>query len=265
MPDRGEIAEDARRLLGRGMASVGWREWGLLERLLHPGEPIEAMAYGMLRGRWVGGQRLLVATPLRLLVVAKGFFTGREEVCELAWDGINDVAVVLPWRLTLALPGERIELTFVQPSRQLAAIADRVRARLDPTRATVTTAEEVLDQGRRKLGRMTASALEANLIALAELLEPGETVLELVFVTSGERTGLLAASTTRLVFVPSRGLGVGEAVEHPYPSIAACELTDDEAMVVRATGGAELRIEAANPVERALSVAEITRARMAGR
>ena len=82
--------------------------------------------------------------------------------------------------------------------------------------------------------------------------------------TSGERTGLLAASTTRLVFIPSRGLGVGEAVEHPYASIESCELTEDDAMVVRAAGGAELRVEAANPVERALSVAEITRARMAG-
>ncbi len=246
------------------MASFGFREWRLLARLLHPGEPIDAMAYGMLPGRWVGGRRLLVATPFRLLLVAKGLLTGHEHVRELAWDALSDVAVELPWRLALVLPDERIELTFVQPPRQLAGIADRVRARLDPARATAPTADEVLDQGRRKLGRMTASALEANLIALAGLLGPGETVLELVFVTSGERTGLLAASSRRLVFVPSRGLGVGEAVEQPYASIVACELTEDGTMVVGTAGRAELRVEAANPVERALNVAEITRARMTG-
>jgi len=261
--DRREVAAEARRRFGPVLALAVFREAGLLTRVLHPGEPIDALALGRLRGGGLAGsQRLVVATPFRLLLAAKGLLSGRERLREIAWDAVAGVELTPPMALDLVLPGERIELRWMQPPREVAALADLVRARLDPERAGTPTTAELLDLARRKLGRLVASGTEACTMALAGLLEPDETVLELVFASGSAGDGLLAATPARLVFVPSRGLGAGEPLALPYAELVECAIEEAGGLVVATAAGERLVVESATPVERALTVAQIARARM---
>ena len=260
--ERAEVADQARRRLGSVLSLSAPREYGMLARLLHPGEAIDAMALGRLRGGGaVGSQRLVVATPLRILLLEKGFLTGRERLREIAWDDVTGVELTPPASLDLVLHDERVSLHLMQPPRELAGLADLVRTRLDPARFATPTSGELLDLARRKLGRMTAAGAEPAVLALAGVLEPDENVLELAFVTAGERTGLLVASTTRLIFIPTVRFGVGETVSLPYAELVESRL-EDGALDVRAAGGAELHVASATPVQRALTIADIVRARM---
>lgn len=260
--ERARVADEARRRLGSVLSLGASREYGMLARLLHPGERIDAMVLGRLRGGGaVGAQRLVVATPVRILLVEKGFLTGRERLREIAWDDVTGVELTPPASLDLLLRDERMSLHLMQPSRELAGLADLVRARLDPARATTPTSGELLDLARRKLGRVTAAGAEPAVMALAGVLEADENVLELAFVTAGEQSGLLVASTTRLIFIPTARFGVGETVSLQYAELLECRL-EDGTLNVRGGGGIELRVASATPVERALTIADITRARM---
>ena len=243
MPDRDEIKRIARDLLGR-TSWFGFREYALLAKLLHPGERIDAMAIGRLvGGGLIGSQRLAVATDVRLLLVEKGFVTGRERVRELAWDEIAGATVIPPLRLRLELhDGERIELSYAQPPRQLGALADLARGRDAAT-------PELYDLVRRKLGRMLAVAVEPNVLALAGVLEADEEVIDVASV-AGSTDGLVALTTTRLLFLPTKGLGVGEPTVARVEDIRGVTLTDDGSLHVD-DGGEGLRVGALLPRERA--------------
>ena len=260
--ERVEVADEARRRLGPVLSLSAPREYGMLARLLHPGEAIDALALGRLRGGGaVGSQRLVVATPLRILLLEKGFLTGRERLREIPWGDVTGVELTPPMSLDLLLHDERVSLHLMQPARARAAIADLVGARLDPARITTPTSGELLDLARRKLGRMATGVVEPAVMALAGILEAGENVLELVVATAGKDTGLLVASTTRLIFVPTVRLGVGESVSLPYAEIVERRL-EGGALDVFGADGTELHVGSATPVQRALTIADITRARM---
>jgi hypothetical protein len=257
---RDEVKTRARELLGPTGTLSGVREWGMLARLLAPGEEIEAMALGKLRGRAVAAQRFLVATPARLLVLEKGFFTGRERLRELAWGDVAGVELPSDTRLVLRLrAGEAIELTLAYPPRALARFAEVVRAATGPAGSADlrTTAAELLELARRRLGRLWGTGTEPVLFALAEALEPDEQVLDL----AAAADGLLAATTARLVFVGQRRLRASEPEAVPYAELRSVELDAERALVaegIRATR----RWGPLFPDERAAALAERAAARV---
>lgn len=254
MSARDEIAATARELLGRSTAWMAFREYGLLARMLAAGERIEAMALGRLRGRGlIGAQRLVVATSERLLLVEKGLLTGRECTRALPWTALRDVIARPPTRLELVLDGERIALHLLQPPRQVAAIGEAFRARTGPR--TAPTVDELAELGRRKLGRVTAYGAESHLLTLAGLLGPHENVLALGFAD-----GLVAATTERLLFLPSRGMGVGEPVALPYAGIRRAEVTDRRGIAVTAPPR-DLHVDTLVPEGSAEGIVQIVRAR----
>jgi len=263
---RDEVAAVGRRLLGTTTSAMATREYGLLARLLGADEQIEAMIIGRLRGGGlVGSQRLVVATSNRILLVEKGFVTGRERIRELDWEQVTGVELEPPFGLALLLQAEeRVGLSMAQPPKQIGALADVVRARVDPSPGTRTTSAELFELVRRKLGRVWSIGYESEVLALAGELELEETVLEVAFTGGGTAPGLLVATVTRVVLVPSARLGTGPVVSHPYETIAGCEIREDGSTAVTGAGGEDLlRFEGIAPVERALSLVEIIQRRAA--
>jgi len=261
VPEYAEIKRAARERLGGSLAWAGFREYRLLERLLDADEEIEAMVLTRLRGGgMIGSQRLIVATPRRLLLVEKGLLSGRERVEEFAWSRLRAVSVDPPSRLTLQLDGQRREFTFAQPPRQLGVLADLARARIDPERASSVSTDELLDLARRQLGRLFGAGMDSHVLALAGALAPDEQPLALAF--AGEPNGLLVATTRRLLFVPSSGLaGVGEVVSLEYAWLRRVELAEPLTVVVDAEGR-EVRWDGVVPEERALTLVEVASARL---
>jgi hypothetical protein len=250
------LAATARELLGGGVSWMVFREIRMLERLLGESEPIAAMVVGRLRGAGVfGAQRLVVATSERVLLVEKGLITGRERKREIPWSAIRDVAARPPTGLDLVLDDERVELHLAQPPRQIAAVAEAFRARRGTADRTAPTVDELLELGRRKLGRMMAFGAEAHPLTLAGALRPQESVLALGFAN-----GLVAATTERLVFIPDRGVGVGEMVAMPHAEIRRADVTDRKGLAVGGTTG-ELEIDTLVPEGSAESIVQIVRAR----
>jgi hypothetical protein len=200
VPSRTAIAARARVDLGR-LAFAGFREWGLLERLLEDDERIEAMAHGKLTGGGaVARQRIVVATDRRLWLVEKGFLTGRERVEQHPWDDVRGFEPHPPSRIVIALADDaKIELSFLQ-APQLARLADTI-GRHAPGGAPRHSARELQEVARRKLGRLTAFSVEGNVIALATALDGEEEVLDLVSTVNPD--GLLAVTTRGVAFVPT--------------------------------------------------------------
>ena len=226
MPDRAAIRRTAREALGR-MSVVGFREWGLLARLLREDEEIEAIVLSRRRGAGVvGSQRIVVATPDRLLLVEKGLVSGRERIEQHRWDEVLGVRVHPPSRLDLSLSSGPVTLTFVYPPRALGAVADAIRRHVDPAAAEAMTTGELLDLSRRKLGRLLALGAEDNALALAAELDPSESVLELAWV-SQKPSGLLALTDRRLVFVPTAGIRTGPSLSVPDAEIGDIAYGED--------------------------------------
>ena len=229
MPDRAAIAATARATLGR-MSVIGVREWRLLARLLGEDEEIEAMVLSRRKGGGlVGSQRIIVATPDRLLLVEKGLVSGRERIEEYRWDEINGVRVHPPTRLELSLREGPVTLTFVQPARALGAMSDVIRRHLDPAVGEGVSTGDLLDLARTKLGRVLGFAAEDNVLALAQELEPSESVLELAWVAD-KPDGLLALTDRRLVFVPSGRVRTGDPVSILDAEMADLALDDDRTL-----------------------------------
>lgn len=259
MSTRDEIAAAARERIGGSAAWMAFREYGVLARMLAPDERIEAMALGRLRGHGlVGAQRLVVATPRRLLLVEKGLLTGRERTRELPWEAVRDVIARPPSRLDVALDGERIALHMLQPPRQVAAIGEAFRARATTGERTAPSVDELAALGRRKLGRVMAYGAEPHLLTLAGVLGPHENVLGLGFAD-----GLLAATTERLLFLRTKGTGVGETVALPYADIRRAAVTERQGVAVSAAGG-DLELDTLVPAGSAEAIVGLVRAR-AGR
>lgn len=100
MPDVEAVRRVARSKMGvlsRGATG----EFAMLARLLAPDEPILAKAIGHREnvGRLFTG-RLVVATPGRLLLIAKAMVTRRERVDEIPLARVRSARVVLPWTLS---------------------------------------------------------------------------------------------------------------------------------------------------------------------
>src|SRR3712207_1000553 len=99
MPDRAQIAETGRALLGSVLGRLATGEYGVLARLLRGDEEIRAMALCRRRGAGaIGSQRLAVATTDRLLLVEKGMLTRRERVEELPWSAVRSATLTPPAR-----------------------------------------------------------------------------------------------------------------------------------------------------------------------
>jgi hypothetical protein len=262
VPSRDEIQRVAREALGASLAWAGTREYGLLERLLEPEEPIEAMAIGKLAGRLIAGQRLIVVTPRRLLLVEKGFVTGRERLREIPLEHLKGVVVTGAGGLTLELESEAVALTFVQPPRQQALLAELVRARVDPSGAPLRTGfDEVRALARRKLGRALAFGATPHLVVLADALAPGEAVLEIAW--AGQRgSGLLVATPRRLLEIASDGVGAELREEVELHRITDAHLDDGLDLVVRHAGG-ERTWSGLLPAERAHGLVETLHRRAA--
>jgi hypothetical protein len=246
-------------MLGR-LAFVGFREYRLLARRLGDDERIEAMMLGRLKGSGpVASQRIVVATAERLLLVEKGFLTGRERVREIGWDAVEGVEVMPPSGLDLVLASERVQLTLVQPPDQVAAVAELVRRRLDPARERCIGYGELRDLARRKLGRVLGLSVEPQLLALAGELEPEESVLELATGVPG----LVVATSRRLLVLPASGIRVGEPESRPYGALrSAAPMRETRGLVVSGEDG-ERRLEGLLPEGSADSLLQVIQARLA--
>lgn len=252
MPSRDEIAAIAREKMGR-ISAAGFREWGMLEQILGPDELIEAVALAKLRGGIpIARQRIVVATPQRILLVEKGFVTGRERRRDIPWADVRGVDATPPSRLTLQLSDEEVELVFVQPPAQLAAIADLDRARTGA--APAQDSAELRAIARRKLGRVKTLAVEVHVITLAGALRDDERLLDLAFV-AGKPGGLLAVTTARLLFVPTEGRGAGAPDGLSLDEITSAEHDGGDVVV------GERRWTVVVPPERAASLVDIVRQR----
>ena len=245
------VAAAARVHLGR-LAFAGFREWGLLARLLDADERIEAMAHGKLTGGVpVARQRIAVATDRRLFFVEKGFVTGRERVDTVDWDDVASVDAHPPSRIVVALhDGGRFDLSFVQ-APQLSGLLDAVRAHTRTDDAPVHGARELQGIVRRKLGRLSALALEGHVLALAGELAPGETVLEVAH-AAAKPDGLLAATSARVIFVPSGGLRPGAAESLAYDEIGEPRHDEDGTVAL-----GDRRWHGVLPAERAASLVQL--------
>ena len=124
MPDVETVTRIAREKMGI-LSRTATGEFGMLARLLEPDEPILAMATGKLRKTgWLRGSRLVVATPQRLLFVAKSMLTRRERVHEIPLARVRSVQARPPGSLELELEDEIVALSYVIPASQLSALAD---------------------------------------------------------------------------------------------------------------------------------------------
>ena len=254
MPDVETVTRIAREKMGI-LSRTATGEFGMLARLLEPDEPILAMATGKLRKTgWLRGNRLVVATPQRLLFVAKSMLTRRERVHEIPLARVRSVQARPPGALELELEDEIVALSYVIPASQLSALADAARGRSGPARF-----EELDELARRKLGKFLGFAVEGSLLALAEELEPQEGVVDLAFL-AGKPGGIVAACDTRLVAVPDKGFGSGTPTSVPFADIVEIHEDGDDLLV--RSRDAEHRFEDLQPADRAGVIATRVRGRI---
>ncbi len=232
MRDPAEIKRIARERIGRTALTLG-AECTILARLLDEDEPIEAMALGRLRGAGpVGSQRLIVATPRRIVLTEKGFFSRREKTREIPRDAIREIVVTPPGRVDLVLGDERVELSLVLPPRQLAALAGGSRS------------AELLDLARERLGRLFGTASQDHVVALVAELEPDEEVLDLAY--AAETKTLVAVTPSRVVLLTAGAVRIREPISLPYDELGSAAL-EDEVLVVEPRVGEAHRVGPLSP------------------
>jgi hypothetical protein len=240
--ERDEVARIAREKLGVvGRTATG--EYGVLARLLEPGEEIRAMVITKPADSWLLASGVVVtATDRRLLIVGKALLTRRERVEELPLD--TPVRVEPRMRLVL---GER-SFSLASPPRQVAGLAglgDRY-----------TDAEET---ARRKLGKVLAFGIENELLLLAAALEDDEPLLDLAY-ASTKPVRVLAVCPTRVIVVPQQGMrAAGPATALPIAGLTTVEFADQ-----RLTLGEE-RFEGLLPEDAAEIIAGRVSARLPSR
>lgn len=254
MPDVEAVTRVARSKMGvlsRGATG----EFGMLARLLGPDEPILAMAIGYRKdtGR-LFTSRLMVATPERLLLVAKAMITRRERVEEIPLARVLSARVVPPWTLELELEQGSIRLSKAGPPPQLSALAEAARGQSAPGRF-----DELDELARRKLGRLRGFGVEGSLVALAEELRADEAVVDLAF-WAGKPGGIVAVCDTRLVAVPDKGFGSGTPVSVPFADIV--DLRDDGADLTVRTQDSKHCFRQLMPADQASVIATRVRARL---
>jgi len=257
MPDVETIRGVARARLG-AIGRIARGECKLLARLLADDEPILAMVMAKIDGEGrVGSGRLVVATPLRLVLVGKGMVTRRDRIREIPLASIRAARAKPPGSLELDLDEGILRLAYVSPVRELAVLADAARGGRDPDRFAQLDA-----LARRKLGGFFAFSFEGSLLALAEELERDEDVLDLAFWAAAPG-GLLAACPTRIVAIPDKGLGSAPAISIPLDAIAEIHADGDDLLV--RTADAEHRFADLAPADRASVIAARMRAHVAAR
>ena len=257
MPDRDEVAEAGRALLGRSLGRLARAEYGLLARLLRDDEGIRAMALCRRRGAGpLGSQRLAVATTDRLLLVEKGMVTRRERVEEVPWSAVRSATITPPARLDLDTASGPVALSLVQPPDQLAALADAARGA-----GREGAYRELAELARTKLGRIAAFGAESLLLKLVDVLADDETVLDLGYAAS-RPDGLLAVTTERLIHVPSRGVRTGEVHAEPYDALTLVELVGEDTVRFESNWRASV-VSGVVPAGRAATLVQRVRARMA--
>jgi hypothetical protein len=233
VPTQEAIKRVAREMLG-ATSWGGFREYRWLADLLAPEERIDAMAVCRLRGAGaMTSQRLVVATPVRLLLLQKAIVSGRERMREIPVAAVQRVATSPPGRLDLVVGDELLELSLVHPARQLAVLACLIGSRIDPTRAGAGSCDALFDLARDRLGSAGYVVVEPSLVALAVDLAADEVVVEL----ARSKTALVAATADRLVIVPNGKLRPGAAVACRYEEITGADGTDDGGIVIRGPGG----------------------------
>lgn len=257
MPDVETVRAVARSKLGAiSRALTG--ECRMLARLLAGDEPILAMALGQVSGGpWGTRGRVVVATPLRVLLVGKSLITRRERVRDIPMESIRGARAMPPGSLEIELEHEVLRLAYAMPPRQLAALVDAARGGRDPGRFAA------LDElARRKLGRFAAYSYDATLLALAQALEPEEDVVDLALWT-GSPGGIVAVCDSRVVAIPDKGLAIGTVISVAYDEIVEVR-ADGIDLVVRSEDG-EQRFAELAPAERASVMAGRIGARLARR
>ena len=148
MPTQEAIKRVAREMLG-ATSWGGFREYRWLADLLGPEERIDAMALCRLRGAGaVTSQRLVVATPARLLLLQKALVSGRERDARNTGGRGPAGGDRPPGRLDLVVGEELLELSLVQPARQLAMLACLIGSRVDPRRAGAESCDALFDLAR---------------------------------------------------------------------------------------------------------------------
>lgn len=248
---RDEIREVATRTLGRLLSRGATGEYGMLAERLRRDEDVKAMALCRIKGlRVMGAQRLMAATPERLLFVEKALVSRRERFEEYAWQEILGATIRPPAGLHLELAGGReLELSLVQPADQLGVIADLARTNGEGGRFG-----DLLELARRKLGKFMSMGADPVLLGLAGVLAVDEDVVDLGYAL-GKPNGIVAVTSERLIFVPAKGFGAGDAVAEPYEAITEIRTEGPDGLLFEGESGSHL-LSGIVPEDRALTIVE---------
>lgn len=216
--DREEVVRVAREKMGL-TARMATGEYGMLARILEPAERIEAMVLTQPAGRLLARGVLITATDRRLLLVSKTMVTRRERCEEVVRGRVRGARLEPGMRFVLDVDGEERAYAFGQPPVQVAELVAWARRQ-------TSGAGELEDMARRKFGRVLGFGTETEVVLLAAQLAADEAVLDLAY-TTAKPYGLLALTTSRLVFVRQRGLRSGPPPES-WALATIEEVADDD-------------------------------------
>jgi len=187
-----DVAGEIRTQLGK-IATGGGRDIRALAAAVGD-ERLEVAAAGYRDRRgWV-----IAATDRGVHLARRPLVFGGAGHDFFAWDRLSALRSG-PQRLDLTFGSEVLALSAVAPHERFVALVEAARARL-PGAGVRPTIADLREVAVRKLGRFVASANEAALEALPDVLEDGEVVQRMAQATL-DFTGLLVVTDRRVLLV----------------------------------------------------------------
>lgn len=260
MVEREEVVRVAREKLG-AMSRMATGEYTMLANLLEPEETVHAMVVaGTGRWRSLAPGWVIAATDRRLLLVSKAMLTRRERIEEIALSRVRGARSDPPVRLVLEVDDEERVFSFAGPPPQVAALVAVARGEGNGGRFA-----ELAALARRKLGRMLAFSLEAELVVLADALGGDEAVLDLAY-SADTPSSLVAVCPDRVVLVGPQSLRKRTpATSIDYADVVSVVDNGDELLLETRTGEARVGLRKVVPADAAPIIAVRIRARTSGR
>jgi hypothetical protein len=187
-------------------------------------ETLVAAFYGMWRWKgWIGA-----ATDRGLYLVRRPKVLGRRRAESWGWTELLSVRAKTQ-AVDLDFSGELVELRFIAPHDEFVALLEVARGPLE------TSASELRELARSKLGKTLAFGYEATIDGLPDRLAAGETV-ERLAVCTADFTGLLVVTRERLLLV-SVGMRGERLWETPRSAISGLALEGELGLRLSLPGG----------------------------
>ena len=186
-----------------------------LDRLASETEGQELVAAFACVWRWKGW--VGAATDAGLYLARNPKLLGRSQFRSWRWADLKSVRTGATMSVSLAFASEEVELKLLSHD-EFVALLEVARGPLE------TSASELRELARVKLGKTLAFGYEATIDALPDRLEPDERVERLAIGTL-EFTGMLVVTDRRLLLV-DRGLRAERFWEAPRAAIRGLSLTE---------------------------------------